>query len=101
MTDLESMVENEKGVYAVERKFSVMHYEYNWPPYVQRESTTPLGKKCRCMSDLLNKKIIRSLREEITCRTFETLRDIKEYIVNYCSSRVTPNDFGEMANVSP
>ncbi len=101
MNDLESAIETEKGLYIVERKFKVMHYESKWPPYQQRESTTPDDKKCRFMSDLLNRKIIRGLREEITTQTFGDMNSIKDYVLDYVEPKVTQEDFGDMANVSP
>lgn len=101
MDNLESAIETEKGLYVVERKFNVMHYESQWPPHEQRESTTPENKRCRFMSDLLNRKIIRALREDITAKTFDNMISIKEYVLNYMSPRVTEEDFGDMAKVSP
>jgi len=82
-------IANRKGIYSVERQFKIIHYESDWPP------------RSRYMSDLLKKKIINSLREEITSKTFNTPAEIKDYVLKYCSSRVTHEDFGEMADVQP
>ncbi len=101
MSDLESTIEKETGLYVVERAFKVVHYESTWPPYEQRESTTPKDKRCRFMSDLLNRKVIRSLRNDITSRTFEDMASIKGYVLNYVSPIITTEDFGDMATVRP
>ena len=91
----------EGGKFSVERKFSVMHYEPDWPPYDQREQGVEPKDKSRYMSDLLNKKIIKDLREEITNKMFSSLEEIKEFIAQFVSQRVTESDFGEMAKINP
>ncbi len=96
---IESIKERDK--FSVERKFSVMHYESDWPPYDQREQDVKPENKSRYMSDLLNKKIIRDLREEISNKMFSSLEEIKEFIAQFVSQRVTETDFGEMAKVNP
>lgn len=90
-----------KGQFSVERQFSVVHYEPSWPPYDQREKGVQPEKKCRFMSDLLNKKIVRELREEISSRMFNSIEEIKIFLNQFVCQRVTEQDFGEMAKVKP
>ncbi len=92
--------ENE-GKFSVERKFSVMHYESKWPPYDQRERGVKPEKKSGSMGDLLNKKIIRGMREQISNKLFASIEEIKEFITQFLNQRVTEEDFGEMASVKP
>jgi len=94
-------VEQEGGKFSVERKFSVMHYESDWPSYDQRERGVKPENKSRYMSDLLTKKIIRGLREEISSRMFTSVEEVKEFITRFVKQRVTEQDFGEMARVEP
>lgn len=90
-----------RGRFSVERKLSVMHYESDWPPYVQREHGVSPEKKSRYMSDLLNKKIVRELREIISSRMFASIEEVKIFLSQFVGERVTEADFGEMARVQP
>lgn len=108
MEDLENKVElekdkvqSEKGTYIVESKFSVMHYQSNWPPYEQRESTTPAHKRSRFTSGLLKKKFINKLRKDITTKTFSDLYSVRDYVLNFIKPLITEEDFGDMAKVEP
>lgn len=87
--------------FSVERKFSVMHYESGWPPINQRESSVPLEKRCLLLSQLLKKKVINQLREDISLAMFSSLEEVKTFIVDFLKRHVTAEDFGEMAAVVP
>jgi len=90
-----------EGRFSVERKFSVMHYESPWPPEDQRERGVQPEKKSRYMSDLLTKKVIRGLREELSSKMFTSVEEVKRFIVAFIDQHVLEDDFGEMASVKP
>ena len=53
------------------------------------------------MSDLLNKKIVKDLRNEISNKLFTSTDEIKKFINDFVCQRVTEEDFGEMSKVKP
>lgn len=94
-------ITEKQPTYSVERKFSVIHYEPHWPPWEQREQGVKPENKSHFMSELMNKKIIRELREAISVKLFTSIDEIKGYIYDFVVPRVTEEDFGEMALVKP
>lgn len=93
--------EREVGVFVVESKFKVMHYQGDWPPLDALERSAPVKDRPRFTSDVLKRRVINPLRRELVEKTFPSVLDVKTYILERLRELVTEDGFGPMAAVTP